>query len=312
LSPGFTRPLPKYPNRRADILLADHAPNTAAVISTPPSLFNHRFPPTVVAGTIDPPPLATTESLPPSLSPRPDNLLNPSVAGSTATRGNVFYYTDDPDTLDHPDKLGVRVGRYTTVEPTATKPQRELLSNVVTAHLPASSRIGDAVNILLEDSGYTLALGLPVDPAQNRLLAMSLPRAHRKLGPITLESALQIIAGKAFRLVVDPIHRLVSFELNSAYRPQPKAVPVLRQRSVTPPAKPACEIKYRMGKRYKYCPEPPAQPLPPPVDLITQQPRKPCPPLGDGTLERDLTIAYANRRYFLVDGSTCTPWKTIK
>jgi type IV pili sensor histidine kinase/response regulator len=44
------------------------------------------------------------------------------------------------------------------------------------------------------------------------LLGFPLPEAHRSLGPMSLQHALETLAGPAFRLVEDPLHRLVSFE----------------------------------------------------------------------------------------------------
>jgi len=43
--------------------------------------------------------------------------------------------------------------------------------------------------------------------------ALPLPKVHHSLGPITLTQALSTLAGSPWRLVVDPIHRLISFQL---------------------------------------------------------------------------------------------------
>ena len=45
------------------------------------------------------------------------------------------------------------------------------------------------------------------------LLAQPLPAVHRVLGPLRLDQALQILAGPVFKLVQDPLHRRIAFEL---------------------------------------------------------------------------------------------------
>ena len=44
------------------------------------------------------------------------------------------------------------------------------------------------------------------------LFALPLPEVHRQLGPMSLQQALETLAGPAFQLVEDPVHRLVAFE----------------------------------------------------------------------------------------------------
>ncbi|MGH8490231.1 MAG: FimV/HubP family polar landmark protein, partial [Gammaproteobacteria bacterium] len=50
------------------------------------------------------------------------------------------------------------------------------------------------------------------------LLGWPLPAVHRTLGPMRLDEALKTLAGPAHYLVVDPVHRLVSFELREPYQ----------------------------------------------------------------------------------------------
>ena len=72
--------------------------------------------------------------------------------------------------------------------------------------------MGEAVQHLLSGSGYRLAAETVADSARSGLLGFPLPEAHRSLGPMLLQDALETLAGPAFRLVEDPLHRLVSFE----------------------------------------------------------------------------------------------------
>jgi type IV pili sensor histidine kinase/response regulator len=50
------------------------------------------------------------------------------------------------------------------------------------------------------------------------LFGLPLPEAHRALGPMPLRLALTTLAGPAFVLVEDSVHRLVSFERCEATR----------------------------------------------------------------------------------------------
>jgi conjugative transfer region protein (TIGR03748 family) len=107
----------------------------------------------------------------------------------------------------------VQVGRYSSVRPVPTEEQINLLSALVTVRFPETvTTVGQAVDHLLGPSGYRLAPGSVAEPGRAALLALPLPEPHRSLGPMPLRTALETLAGPAFRLVEDPVHRRVSFE----------------------------------------------------------------------------------------------------
>ena len=107
----------------------------------------------------------------------------------------------------------ITVARYSTVEPAPSLAQRDPLAAPVVSVLPASvNRIGEAVETLLGPAGYRLASPFAAEAERAELLDLPLPEAHRTLGPLPLRTALAILAGPAFRLVEDPVHRLISFE----------------------------------------------------------------------------------------------------
>ncbi len=107
----------------------------------------------------------------------------------------------------------VQVGRYAMVRAVPTRAQIDLLAAPVTVQFPASvDTVGKAVEHLLRPSGYRLAADAVADPSRAVLLGLPLPAVHRTLGPMPLQSALETLAGPAYRLVEDPLHRLVSFE----------------------------------------------------------------------------------------------------
>ncbi len=112
-----------------------------------------------------------------------------------------------------------RVGRYASVDSTAPLIQRDLLSAPVDVTFPEPVKtVGQALTFLLKDSGYSLASLEASDPAMGSLLALPLPRAHRQFRRVSLRSALKALAGPAWILVVDPVNRLISFDLSEQYR----------------------------------------------------------------------------------------------
>jgi len=107
----------------------------------------------------------------------------------------------------------VQVGRYSLLSATPTEAQTDLMGTTVTVQFPERIQsVGEAVRYLLQRSGYRLATAEALDPEAMALLSLPLPAVHRNLGPLTLQQALQTLAGPTFRLVQDPVHRLIAFE----------------------------------------------------------------------------------------------------
>ena len=107
----------------------------------------------------------------------------------------------------------VQVGRYASLIAAPTQAQTNLLSKMVTVKFPSRVKtVGAAIQQLMRGSGYRLAGASAADPARFDLLNFPLPTAHRSLGPMSLHEALETLGGPAFRLVEDPLHRLISFE----------------------------------------------------------------------------------------------------
>ena len=107
----------------------------------------------------------------------------------------------------------IQTGRYSMVSSAPTQAQSELLEASVTVQLPDRIQtIGETVRYLLQRSGYRLAASQSTAPETLALFALPLPAVHRHLGPMTLREALETLAGRAFHLVQDPVHRLITFE----------------------------------------------------------------------------------------------------
>ena len=71
---------------------------------------------------------------------------------------------------------------------------------------------------MLEGTGYRLASEAAADPEIGRLYGQPYPESQRQVGPVELGTALERLAGPAWQLVVDPVNRLVSFEVKPSYR----------------------------------------------------------------------------------------------
>ena len=107
----------------------------------------------------------------------------------------------------------VQVGRYSMYSATPTVAQKELLSSLIKIQFPDRIQtVGEAVRHLLQGSGYRLAMAEVIEQDTLDLFTLPLPDAHRRLGPMPLQTALETLAGPAFRLIEDPVHRLLTFE----------------------------------------------------------------------------------------------------
>jgi type IV pili sensor histidine kinase/response regulator len=110
------------------------------------------------------------------------------------------------------------VDRYTVLAATPTAAQQDLLGGIARITFPADVvTVGDALATALHHSGYRLAAAQGTNDSRDILLQLPLPEAHRTLGPMPLRLALQTLAGPAWRLLEDPLHRRVAFERCPAF-----------------------------------------------------------------------------------------------
>lgn len=72
---------------------------------------------------------------------------------------------------------------------------------------------------ILQGSGYQLAAERAADPEIHRLYGQPYPESQRTVGPQALKAVLERLAGPAWLLVVDPVNRLVSFEVRATFQP---------------------------------------------------------------------------------------------
>ncbi|EIT6901397.1 TcpQ domain-containing protein [Salmonella enterica] len=121
-----------------------------------------------------------------------------------------------------------REGRYTLVSVKSADAQREPLNQLIDITMPVSlvNSVGDGFRYLLFQSGYSLCGRYGAEFAE--LLNRPLPAVQRRLGPVRLSEALQVVAGPAWRMTVDEVNREVCFVLRDAYLAQarPASSPV--------------------------------------------------------------------------------------
>ena len=105
-------------------------------------------------------------------------------------------------------------GRYTTITNTVSYAQSHPMEVLVNSQLPQSIvTIRDAVDFLLLRSGYALANEDVHSTAALTLLSHQVPQVQRIIRQITLTKALNMLAGGSYELVVDPVHRKITFDL---------------------------------------------------------------------------------------------------
>ncbi|MFW5443986.1 MAG: hypothetical protein ACKE51_06750 [Methylococcaceae bacterium] len=113
---------------------------------------------------------------------------------------------------------GVQTGRYSSIKPKPSHSQRELLQVLITVSIPDDIRnVGQAIRYLLKRSGYELVQPQIHQVELTEFFNKSLPRVHRRIGPMTLEDALITLTAPAFLLVDDPVRRFISYRLDDSY-----------------------------------------------------------------------------------------------
>lgn len=123
--------------------------------------------------------------------------------------------------LANSQSQAISVSRYATVSLSAVEAQRQPLTAVISLNLNRNATtVLHAIEQVLHDSGYRLSTMHP-DRRVNQLFSLPLPKIHRTLGPITVSGALKTLAGSPWELVVDPINRLVTFQLPDTFQNAP-------------------------------------------------------------------------------------------
>ncbi len=106
---------------------------------------------------------------------------------------------------------GIQVGRYSVL--TATTPEQvDPFATMTFQFSDQIETVGDAVRDLLKRHDFRLITIESIEPQTAGLFALPLPTNDRRLGPVSLRQALQTLAGTSFRIVFDPVSRVVVFD----------------------------------------------------------------------------------------------------
>jgi conjugative transfer region protein (TIGR03748 family) len=113
----------------------------------------------------------------------------------------------------------ITIGRYLSVKGKPRQDQEQLLQQQIQIHFPQNILTNkQAIIFLLQFSGYHMANSNQMHQSTRDMLAQPLPEVDRVFGPMPLEQGLATLAGHPFYLLIDPVHRLVSFKLKTEYQ----------------------------------------------------------------------------------------------
>ena len=110
------------------------------------------------------------------------------------------------------DEDAQQVGRYSTLMPGPRYEQSNLLAAVVTAEFPNTlTQVGEAITLVLQNSGYRLADAASMSAEASAMLALPLPAVHRHFEQLPLWQVISTLAGSNFVIVNDPVTRRLAF-----------------------------------------------------------------------------------------------------
>ncbi len=112
----------------------------------------------------------------------------------------------------------VRVNRYTLADIAPSPSQVDLMSVIVDVQFSESvETVGQAIQALLTWHGFKIGHISAGHYSQYVLYLLPLPEIHRQLGPLRLETALRVLGGEGFELMINPVTREVSYHINDTY-----------------------------------------------------------------------------------------------
>lgn len=149
-------------------------------------------------------------ALPPHDQSEPES---PSPAADVAPDAYPLGAIPEPQ-----DQVALQTGRYTYVPVKPRLDQLNPLLTIIDVHIPkAIITVHDSAEYLLQFSGYRLSHTTPVNTQVSALEQQWIPEAHRHFSNVILRDALITLAGQGYRLLVDPIKRVVAYERDPDY-----------------------------------------------------------------------------------------------
>ena len=110
-------------------------------------------------------------------------------------------------------------GRYLSVTNAPVFDDHYALNATVQRDFPPSIQtVGQAITDTLNQTAYQLLPPQESTPAVRALYSQQLPAYLRSIGPMTLKDALLSLSGNVYQLVIDPVHRLVTYKVRQQYQ----------------------------------------------------------------------------------------------
>lgn len=147
----------------------------------------------------------------------------PSASTDNVVEADVFSFNP---ILTSTELVSLQTGRYTYVPVKPRLDQLNPLLTIIDVHIPKDIiTVHDSAQYLLQFSGYQLSHTMPVNAQVSSLEQQWIPEAHRHFSNVILRDALITLAGRGYRLLVDPIKRVVAYERDPDYTANTATVP---------------------------------------------------------------------------------------
>ncbi|MGH1484717.1 MAG: FimV/HubP family polar landmark protein [Cellvibrionaceae bacterium] len=113
----------------------------------------------------------------------------------------------------------VKVNRYSNINTQPPIEQHDLLSVIIQLRIPSEIKtVGKAIEFLLLPSGYSMADISAESDSQYYLYTLTLPDVHREFDSVSLRSTLEVLGGESFSLVVNPVKRVIGYQLHKDHK----------------------------------------------------------------------------------------------
>ena len=125
-------------------------------------------------------------------------------------------YVNQP--ISRLDPVLVQTGRYSYIPAKPRVEQLNPLLAVIDVRIPDTIlTVKDSAQYLLQLSGYQLSQTLSHEAHVTALLRHHSPEVHRHFEQVILRDALLALGGNGYRLLVNPVNRMVAFERDPKY-----------------------------------------------------------------------------------------------
>ncbi len=154
-----------------------------------------------------------------AVHPPADNNVTNTASGQHPGK----YWSPKPEVYENqpPSKLDpvmVQTGRYSYLPAKPRVEQLNPLLAVIDVQIPEPIvTVKDSAQYLLQFSGYQLTQAISHERHVTALLQHPIPEVHRHFEQVFLRDALLALGGSGYRLLVDPINRLVTYGRDPKY-----------------------------------------------------------------------------------------------